>query len=42
MRRERRLNQILHDYHSLIYAAMLADQSRVALESVDRMEATIT
>ena len=32
----------LHDYHSLIYAAMLAGQSRVALESVDRMEATIT
>ncbi|CAK7235481.1 hypothetical protein SBRCBS47491_009307 [Sporothrix bragantina] len=32
----------LHNYHSLIYAAMLAGQSRVALESVDRMEATIT
>ncbi|KAJ4513150.1 hypothetical protein HRR75_004917 [Exophiala dermatitidis] len=32
----------LHDYHSLIYAAMLAGQSKVALESVDRMEATIT
>lgn len=32
----------LHDYHSLIYAAMLAGQSKVALESVERMEATIT
>ncbi|KAH6974786.1 hypothetical protein EDB80DRAFT_830647 [Ilyonectria destructans] len=32
----------LHDYHSLIYAAMMAGQSRTALESVDRMEATIT
>lgn len=32
----------LHNYHSLIYAAMLAGQSRAALESVDRMEATIT
>lgn len=32
----------LHNYHSLIYAAMLAGQSRVALESVDRMETTIT
>ncbi|PSK53777.1 hypothetical protein B9Z65_7583 [Elsinoe australis] len=32
----------LHNYHSLIYAAMLAGQSRVALESVDRMEGTIT
>lgn len=32
----------LHDYHSLIYAAMLAGQSQVALESTDRMEATIT
>lgn len=31
----------LHDYHSLIYAAMMADQSRVALDSVERMEATI-
>lgn len=32
----------LHNYHSLIYAAMLAGRSRVALEAVDRMEATIT
>ncbi|CAN6594994.1 hypothetical protein TRVA0_001S00430 [Trichomonascus vanleenenianus] len=32
----------LHDYHSLIYAAMLAGQSKIALESVDRMEATLT
>ncbi|EWZ78645.1 hypothetical protein FOCG_17976 [Fusarium oxysporum f. sp. radicis-lycopersici 26381] len=32
----------LHNYHSLIYAAMLAEQSRVALESVDRMDAAIT
>lgn len=32
----------LHNYHSLIYAAMLAGQSRVALEAVERMEATIT
>ncbi|KAK7426283.1 hypothetical protein QQZ08_007183 [Neonectria magnoliae] len=32
----------LHNYHSLIYAAMLAGQSRVALDSVGRMEATIT
>ncbi|KAL4893909.1 hypothetical protein BDV59DRAFT_192717 [Aspergillus ambiguus] len=31
----------LHVYHSLIYAAMLAGQSQVALESTDRMEATI-
>ncbi|KAJ5186600.1 hypothetical protein N7449_011364 [Penicillium cf. viridicatum] len=32
----------LHNYQSLIYAAMLAGQSQIALESVDRMEATIT
>lgn len=32
----------LHDYHSLIYAAMLVGQSKLALESTDRMEATIT
>jgi hypothetical protein len=32
----------LHNYHSLIYAAMLVGQSQVALESCDRMEATIT
>ncbi|KAF7864053.1 hypothetical protein EAF04_007018 [Stromatinia cepivora] len=31
----------LHDYHSLIYAAMMAGQSRVALDSVERMEATM-
>lgn len=32
----------LHNYHSLIYAAMLAGRSGTALEAVDRMEATIT
>ncbi|KAI7763107.1 hypothetical protein LZL87_013609 [Fusarium oxysporum] len=32
----------LHNYHSLIYAAMLAEQPRVALKSVDRMDAAIT
>lgn len=32
----------LHNYHSLIYAAMLAGQRCVAVESVKRMEATIT
>ncbi|KPM39917.1 hypothetical protein AK830_g6670 [Neonectria ditissima] len=32
----------LHNYHSLIYAAMLAGQSRVALDAAERMEATIT
>lgn len=32
----------LHDYHSLIYAAMLGGMSRAALETTDRMEATIT
>ncbi|CAG8317356.1 unnamed protein product [Penicillium salamii] len=31
-----------HNYHSLIYGAMLAGQSKVALESTSRMEATIT
>lgn len=31
-----------HNYHSLIYAAMLTGQSAIALESADRMEATIT
>lgn len=31
----------LHDYHSLIYAAMLAGQAAVSLEAVDRMESTI-
>lgn len=32
----------LHDYHSLIYAAMLAGQSKVALDATSRMEATIS
>ncbi|KAJ0426781.1 tetratricopeptide repeat domain protein [Aspergillus carlsbadensis] len=32
----------LHNYHSLIYNAMLAGQSRVALQALDRMEASIT
>lgn len=32
----------LHDYHSLIYAAMLAGKSKAALEATGRMEATIT
>ena len=32
----------LHDYHSLIYAALLGGKSRAALEATDRMEATIT
>ncbi|CAK7243285.1 MAG: hypothetical protein STHCBS139747_004802 [Sporothrix thermara] len=32
----------LHNYHSLIYAAMLAGKSHAALDAVDRMEATIT
>jgi tetratricopeptide (TPR) repeat protein len=32
----------LHDYHSLIYAAMLGGKSKAALEATDRMEATIT
>ncbi|KAI5460293.1 hypothetical protein BGZ63DRAFT_454603 [Mariannaea sp. PMI_226] len=32
----------LHNYHSLIYAAMLAGRSQTALSAVDRMEATIT
>jgi hypothetical protein len=31
-----------HNYHSLIYGAMLAGQSQVALESTARMEGTIT
>lgn len=30
-----------HDYHSLIFAAMMSGQRRIALESVDRMEATM-
>lgn len=32
----------MHDYHSLIYGAMLAGNSRAALDSAHRMEATIT
>ncbi|KAJ6120149.1 hypothetical protein N7523_004429 [Penicillium sp. IBT 18751x] len=32
----------LHDYHSLIYAAMLCGKMKVALSATDRMEATIT
>ncbi|KAJ5633096.1 hypothetical protein N7490_009435 [Penicillium lividum] len=32
----------LHDYHSLIYAAMLAGKSKAALSATDRMEGTIT
>ncbi|KAK0385553.1 hypothetical protein NLU13_6732 [Sarocladium strictum] len=32
----------LHDYHSLIYAAMLAGKSKAALSATSRMEATIT
>ncbi|KAI0469649.1 hypothetical protein GGR56DRAFT_675122 [Xylariaceae sp. FL0804] len=32
----------LHDYHSLIYAAMLAGKSRAALRATDRMEATVS
>ena len=32
----------LHDYHSLIYAAMLTGQSQLAIDSCTRMEATIT
>lgn len=31
----------LHDHHSLIYAAMFAGQSRVALDAVARMEASL-
>lgn len=32
----------MHNYHSLIYAAMMAGQAGAAFEAVDRMEATIT
>lgn len=32
----------LHNYHSIIYAAMLAAQSKTALDAADRMEATIS
>ncbi|KAL4985938.1 hypothetical protein BDW68DRAFT_198495 [Aspergillus falconensis] len=31
----------MHDYHSLVYAAMFAGQSKVALDAVTRMEATL-
>lgn len=31
----------MHDYHSLIYAAMFAGQSRIALEAVSRMESSL-
>lgn len=32
----------MHNYHSLIYNAMMAGNSKAALEAVSRMEATIT
>jgi hypothetical protein len=31
----------MHDYHSLVYAAMFAGQSKVALDAVTRMEAAV-
>ncbi|OQE17442.1 hypothetical protein PENFLA_c024G04482 [Penicillium flavigenum] len=31
----------MHDYHSLVYAAMFAGKSKVALDAVTRMEATV-
>ncbi|KAJ5306026.1 hypothetical protein PENANT_c047G07921 [Penicillium antarcticum] len=31
----------MHDYHSLIYAAMFAGQSKTAIDAVTRMEATL-
>ncbi|GKZ24388.1 hypothetical protein AbraIFM66951_001316 [Aspergillus brasiliensis] len=31
----------MHDYHSLIYAAMFAGKSQMALDAVTRMEATV-
>jgi tetratricopeptide (TPR) repeat protein len=34
-------NYRMHNYHTLIYAAMFAGQKNVALETVDRMEATL-
>jgi tetratricopeptide (TPR) repeat protein len=34
-------NYRMHNYHTLIYAAMFAGQKSVALETVDRMEATL-
>ncbi|KAB8217303.1 hypothetical protein BDV33DRAFT_206461 [Aspergillus novoparasiticus] len=32
----------LHKYHSLLYAAMLAGQSKVALRTLDQMESSLT
>ncbi|RKL16358.1 hypothetical protein BFJ72_g15325, partial [Fusarium proliferatum] len=32
----------MHNYHSLVYGAMMAGNSKAALEGADRMEATIT
>lgn len=32
----------LHDYHSLVYAAMLSGQSKIALDALDPMEASLT
>lgn len=32
----------MHNYHSLIYAAMFAGQSKVAIDTVTRMEASLT
>ncbi|KAI1552951.1 TPR domain containing protein [Pyrenophora tritici-repentis] len=32
---------MMHNYHSLIYAAMFAGQSKVALDTVERMEASL-
>ncbi|KAJ5677972.1 uncharacterized protein N7477_003605 [Penicillium maclennaniae] len=34
-------NYRMHNYHTLIYAAMFAGQKAVALDAVDRMEATL-
>ncbi|KAL2872590.1 uncharacterized protein BJX67DRAFT_339892 [Aspergillus lucknowensis] len=34
-------NYRMHNYHTLIYAAMFAGQKQVALDAVDRMEATL-
>lgn len=31
----------MHDYHSLVYAAMFAGKSKVALDAVTRMESTV-
>ncbi|KAL4871228.1 hypothetical protein BDV12DRAFT_164435 [Aspergillus spectabilis] len=35
-------NYRLHNYHTLIYAAMLAGQKDVALDAVERMESTLS